>query len=57
MIISSHRAREREESRADDYNAYHKIAVAVAEVWGSAIPDHSFSQVLSQFWKKIIQKY
>ena len=24
-------------SRADNYNAYHKLAVAVAEVWGSAI--------------------
>ena len=37
MIISSHRAREREESRADDYNAYHKLAVAVAEVRGLSI--------------------
>ena len=27
----------RVESRADNYNAYHKLAVAVAEVWGSAI--------------------
>ena len=26
---------ERVESRADDYNAYHKLAVAVAEVRGS----------------------
>ena len=26
-------------SRADNYNAYHKLAVAVAEVWGSAILD------------------
>ena len=26
-----------EESRADDYNAYHKLAVAVAEVRGSSI--------------------
>ena len=24
-------------SRADNYNAYHKLAVAVAEVWGLAI--------------------
>ena len=29
--------RERVESRADDYNAYHKLAVAVAEVRGSSI--------------------
>ena len=26
-----------ESSRADNYNAYHKLAVDVAEVWGSAI--------------------
>ena len=32
-------------SRADNYNAYHKLAVAVAEVWGSAIyhPDQDSS--------------
>ena len=29
--------RERVESRADDYNAYHKLAVAVAEVRGLSI--------------------
>ena len=27
-------------SRADNYNAYHKLAVAVAEVWGSAISEN-----------------
>ena len=34
-------------SRADNYNAYHKLAVAVAEVWGSAI--HSVLDHTSNF--------
>ena len=35
---TAHRARvESRVGRADNYNAYHKLAVAVAEVWGSAI--------------------
>ena len=37
VVESSRVERERESSRADNYNAYHKLAVAVAEVWGSAI--------------------
>ena len=37
------REREREESRADNYNAYHKLAVAVAEVWGLAIPKKKYA--------------
>ena len=35
----------RESSRAANYNAYHKLAVAVAEVWGSAI------RAVSWFWR------
>ena len=33
-------------SRADNYNAYHKLAVAVAEVWGSAIHDKNSIDIL-----------
>ena len=35
--LASRERVERESSRADNYNAYHKLAVGVAEVWGSAI--------------------
>ena len=38
-VVESRVERERESSRADNYNAYHKLAVAVAEVWGLAIYD------------------
>ena len=34
-------------SRADNYNAYHKLAVAVAEVWGSAIWHQQYNKSYS----------
>ena len=36
---------ERESSRAHNYNAYHKLAVAVAEAWGLAIESFCHSEL------------
>ena len=41
----------RESSRADNYNAYHKLAVALAEVWGSAIDEQPSRHIWqAQVW-------
>jgi len=39
LHIGSSSSRESTSSRGDNYNAYHKLAVALAEVWGSAIDE------------------
>ena len=60
---TAHRARvESRVGRADNYNAYHKLAVAVAEVWGSAIwvqklVKNCGPKMCTTFWSKRLPKH
>ena len=49
LHIGSSSSRESTSSRGDNYNAYHKLAVALAEVWGSAI--QLMNPKIQKFWQ------
>ena len=50
LHIGSSSSRESTSSRGDNYNAYHKLAVALAEVWGSAISLGHEQKTLANFF-------